>query len=243
MVMRRNREEWKTYGNVFDKHSNGLLFKLASQGHFDELKSAIALGKEANVFTATSGRESERAEHLIVKIYRLENCNFKKMYEYLKHDPRYMHTKPRKRFVVFSWCQREFRNLMLAREAGVRCPTPIIFKDNILIMNLIGDAKQGVAARMLKDQAPEEPAAFAELTLKEVRKLWKHGLVHGDLSSFNILIHNEKPYFIDFSQSSPTNAPNARELLERDLKNIATHFKKLGVEIDIEKQTAHIQKA
>lgn len=239
MAVRRSREEWKIYGNVFDKFTLELLERLAAKGLFDELVSAIALGKEANVFTATPGRRSGRDEQVIIKIYRLENCNFKKMYDYLKHDPRYMHTKPSKRFVVFAWCQREYRNLLLAREA-IRCPTPLGFKENVLVMGLIGDGKRGVAAKQLKDLAPEEPAAFAELVLKDIAALWKEGLVHGDLSSFNILNHQERPVFIDFSQAGPTNAPNAKELLERDLKNVAAFFRKHGVTIDVEKERERI---
>ncbi len=226
MVVRRSREEWKIYGNVFDTFTIDVLRKLEAKGLFERLRSAIALGKEANVFTAEH-RDGAR----IVKIYRLENCNFKKMHEYLQQDPRYMHTKPSKRLVVFAWCQREFRNLLAAREAGVACPTPYAFKENVLVMSLVGDEE---AAPMLKDRAPEEPEAFLERLLADIGKLWRHGLVHGDLSAFNILNHQERPWFIDFSQASPTKAPNARELLERDLQNIASHFRKHGIDVDVE---------
>ncbi|MBR9692762.1 serine protein kinase RIO [Candidatus Woesearchaeota archaeon] len=234
MVVRRSREEWKIYGNVFDKFTIDVLQRLEARGHFDALASGIALGKEANVFTATPAKAGE--DYVIVKIYRLENCNFKKMYEYLKFDPRYMHTKPSKRFVVFAWCQREYRNLLIAREAGLRCPTPLAFKDNVMVMSLIGDGKKGTAAKQLKDTAPKDPEAFSKLLLKDIKKLWKKGLVHGDLSAFNLLLYKEKPVFIDFSQSSPTSAPNAKELLKRDLKNVASYLKRHGVDIDMEKE-------
>jgi RIO kinase 1 len=239
MAVRRSREEWKIRGNVFDQFTNGVLFKLTGQGLFGELRSALALGKEANIFIATPGRGSERQEHVIVKIYRLENANFKKMLDYLRHDPRYMHTKPSRRAIIFAWCQREYRNLMLAREA-IRCPAPLGFKSNVLVMSLIGDATSGEVARQLKDATPEDPKKFSQLILKDVTSLWKAGLVHGDLSAFNILNDNEAPVFIDFSQATPTNAPNGRELLTRDLTNIANHFRKLGVKVDAEKEKAKI---
>ena len=231
MAVRRSREEWKIYGNVFDKFTVNVLRKLEARKLFAELASAIAMGKEANIFTATPRKGKDQ---VIVKIYRLENCNFKKMYDYLKHDPRYMHTKPSKRFVVFAWCQREYRNLLAAKEAGLDCPTPLAFKDNVLVMSLVGE--KGLPAKQLKDLAPNNPERFAKLVLKDVKKLWKKGLVHGDLSSFNILLHKQKPWFIDFSQSSPTNAPNAKELLERDLKNVESYFKKVGVDLDMKKE-------
>ncbi len=241
MGVRKSREEWKIYGNVFDEFTREVIFRLASQGFFDELKSAIALGKEANIFTATAGRQAESAEQVIVKIYRLENCNFKKMYDYLRHDPRYMSTKPSKRAIVFAWCQREYRNLLLAREA-VRVPTPLAFKSNVIVMSLVGDPLTGETAPMLKDQTPENPAVFCQLLLDDIRSLWKAGLVHGDLSAFNVLNDDGKPVMIDFSQSSPTAAPNARALLQRDLENLAAHFKKLGIIIDVEKEMKRIVK-
>ena len=54
MAVNRSREEWKIYGNVFDKFTIELLRKLSAQGYFEELESAIAMGKEANVFLATT---------------------------------------------------------------------------------------------------------------------------------------------------------------------------------------------
>lgn len=240
MVVRRSREEWKIYGNVFDTFTKRVLFSLAQQGVFNELSSPVALGKEANVFSATPGRESDSSDRVIVKIYRLENCNFKKMHEYLRQDPRYMHTKQQKREIVFAWCQREYRNLLLAREA-IRVPLPIAFNKNVLVTSLIGDAKSGTTAPMLKDAPPQDPVRFCREILDNVASLWRAGLVHGDLSAFNILNYDEIPIFIDFSQATKTKAPNAREMLHRDLRNIALFFKKLDVHIDPDKEMVMIE--
>ena len=76
------REKFKTYGNVFDEFTNRNLFKLATQGHFEELESTVSIGKEANIFTA----RTKDGELKIVKIYRLENCDFNKMYDYIKYE-------------------------------------------------------------------------------------------------------------------------------------------------------------
>lgn len=231
MVVRKNREEWKIRDNVFDKFTKELLFKIESQGFFDELGSAIKLGKEANIFTA----RKRDGTWVIVKIYRLQNCNFNKMLEYLRHDPRYMDIRPGKRNMVFKWTEREYRNLLLARE-HIKVPLPMKQAFNIIVMELIGNYDDDVSSQ-LKDDIPQDPDAFATLVLKNIDKLWKKAkLVHGDLSAFNILNHNQKPLFIDFSQSSPTNSPNAKDLLRRDLTNIASFFKKLGVIIDVEKE-------
>ena len=212
-----NKEEWKVYGNVFSKHSKELLFNMTAKGYFDELAGALSVGKEANVFTAVKDDNI-----IVVKIYRLENCNFNKMFDYLSHDPRYMNIKNRSRMIVFAWTQREYRNLMIAREV-IKVPTPIAFKDNILLMEFIGDEN---AAPELKDAKPKNPKKFFEKIIGNMKKLFNHGMIHGDLSAFNILNYCEEPIFIDFSQATMTDASNAKELLRRDIKNICTHFRK-----------------
>lgn len=223
---RKSREEWKIYKNVFDQHTERRIFELTSQKYFKELKVPLALGKEANVFIA----ERHDGSRIIVKIYRLENRNFNAMYYYISADPRFTGMENQKRKIIFSWVQREYRNLLLARE-HIKVPTPIGFRDNILMMEFIGDVDP---APMLKDCVLEKPEEFFKLVIKNMKKLIDAGLVHGDLSDFNILNHNEKPVFIDMSQSTLIKSPGARELLERDLKNVFRAFKKT-VKVDEKK--------
>jgi RIO kinase 1 len=221
---RKGREEWKIYKNVFDEHTNRRIFELASQKYFKELKVPLALGKEANVFIA----ERYDGSKLIVKIYRLENRNFNTMYSYISTDARFAGIENQKRKIIFSWVQREYRNLLLAREK-IKVPTPIGFKDNILMMEYIGDDES--AAPMVKDVYPQNPEAFFKKVISNMKKLIDAGLVHGDLSDFNILNYNEEPIFIDMSQSSLIDSNGARELLERDLKNVFRAFRR-NVKID-----------
>ncbi|MAG38921.1 serine/threonine protein kinase [Candidatus Woesearchaeota archaeon] len=213
--MKKNKDEWKVYKNVFSEFSLRTLFKLSSEGHFEELISPIFIGKEANIFSASSKKGD-----IIIKIYRLENCNFNKMYQYISADPRYKKIKRNRRDIIFNWTQREFKNLMIARET-IRVPTPITFKNNILLMEMIGKP-----APMLKDHKPTNPKKFYEKIIDNMKKLRKKGLIHGDLSEFNILNHEDEPIFIDFSQATLSKAPNAEELDIRDLKNINRFFKK-----------------
>ncbi len=224
---RESREEWKTYKNVFDQSALLILEKLRSQGHFDELKSPIALGKEANIFSAKRGDE-----WLIVKIYRVENCNFNQMYRYIMPDPRFAGLKKRRRLVIFSWVQREYRNLLKAREV-VRVPKPIAVKDNVLLMEFIG--REGVLAPELKDSPPDNPKEFFDKTIKGIKALYDVGLVHADLSEFNILNFEEEPVFIDLSQTTTTEHPQAKEFLRRDVENLVKYFKKQGLKLDAEK--------
>ncbi|MBU1198698.1 MAG: serine protein kinase RIO [Nanoarchaeota archaeon] len=220
---RESREEWKTYKNVFDNFTLLNLHKLSSQDHFEELRSPVALGKEANIFTAVKGKT-----HLIVKIYRLENCNFNKMYEYIAPDPRFAGMKKRKRLVILAWVQREYRNLLKAREV-IRVPTPIAVKDNILLMELIG--RDGPAPP-LKDAVPKNLKKFFEKTISNIKALYDAGMVHADLSEFNILNFEEEPVFIDFSQSTTTQHPEADVFLKRDIHNIVKFFHKKGLKTD-----------
>lgn len=231
-MMRNPKEKFKTYKDVFDEFTLRNLFKL-SKNHFEELKSPISIGKEGNIFTA----ETKDGKKVIVKIYRLETCDFNRMYSYIKYDPRYSGLKKNKRKVIFAWAQREYRNLLKVREIGVRAPTPIVLKDNILVMELIGDA---APSPKLKDAIPKNPNKFYKKIAEYMKKMYKKGYVHADLSEFNILNYNESPVFIDFSQCTPIDAPNAKEFLERDIRNITRFFKKL-IKVDEERLKKHIE--
>lgn len=220
------REKFKTLHNVFDTFTERNIFKLISQGHLDGLESPIFIGKEANIFTALKDKK-----RVILKIYRLQTCDFNRMYDYIKFDPRFPHVRKQRRKTIFAWAQREYRNLMKAREAGVRVPTPITCTYNILVMEYIGDEQP---APKIKDKLPQDSKKFFDEVIEGMRKLYKAGLVHADLSHFNILNHKEKPVFIDMSQATPLEDPNSTEYLERDIKNICTFFKKTGVKAESE---------
>lgn len=220
------REKFKTYGNVFDQFTFRNLFKLSSQGHFDELESPISIGKEANIFTA----KREDGSRVIIKIYRLETCDFNRMYDYLKYDARYTRLKSKRRDIIFAWAQREFRNLHKAREAGVRVPLPITCLYNILVIEYIGD--QGPIPRpapKLKDRRPQDPHQFLDTIITAIQKMYRQEIVHGDLSEFNILNHHETAVIIDMSQGTTIDSGNAHELLIRDIHNVSRFFKKIGI--------------
>jgi RIO kinase 1 len=108
----------------------------------------------------------------------------------------------------------------------------LAFKNNILVLEFIGN--KGEVAPMIKDKKPKDPKRFFELIITNVKKMYQAGLVHADLSAFNILNLNEKPVFIDFSQCSTLKNTRASEFLHRDVKNIVTFFRKLGLKLDEE---------
>lgn len=231
-----SREAFKVKHNVFDEFTNKNLYKLITEGYFEGLESPISIGKESNVFTAAT-KEGER---VVVKIYRLETCDFNRMYDYIKGDPRYLHLKKRKRNVIFAWVQREFRNLMKAREANVSVPVPLTFKDNILVEECVGVGDQ--ISSKLKDDLPKKPNQFFENVLKNMARLHQLGLVHADLSPFNILNRDQNPVFIDFSQATSLEHAMAHDYLQRDVRNICAFFRKLGVNAEEKKTLKHLQK-
>jgi len=231
------KEKFKTMHNVFDEFTNRTIFKLISEGYFEGLESTISPGKEANIFSAKRKDKSR----VMVKIYRLEACDFNHMYDYIKEDPRYTDIKGKKRKVIFFWVQREYRNLLKAREANVNVPTPLTFKNNVLVLEFIG--KEDIIAHRLSVDAPKNPKKFFDKIIENIKKLYKAGLVHADLSAFNILNNDEEPVFIDFSQATTLDSSRAKEFLKRDIKNICTFFRKLGLKPDEAKVLKKIRKS
>ncbi|MBW2969406.1 serine protein kinase RIO [Candidatus Woesearchaeota archaeon] len=218
--MPRQKEEFKTYKDVFDQSTIKTLFKLISEGRFEGLQSPIFMGKEANVFTALT----KNKKTIIVKIYRIQSCDFKKMYNYICTDPRFKGIQHNRMKIVYTWTQREYRNLLKARSAGVKVPTPIAFMKNIIVMESIGNENP---APKIKDKPAKNMKKFFEAVVLNMKKLYqKAGLIHADLSSFNILNHKDKPVFIDFSQATTTKDPNYEEYLDRDIRNTCNFFKK-----------------
>ena len=225
MKKSRPKEEFKTWGDVFDRFTQRTVYKLISQGHFEGLKSPISIGKESNVFSALR----KDGSRVMVKIYRLETCDFNRMYDYIKEDSRFPFLNKGKRKIIFAWVQREYRNILKAREANVSVPTPFTFSNNVLVLEFIGNDE---IAPKLKDAIPKNPKDFFDKIILNMKKLYKAGLVHADLSAFNILNYEEKPIFIDFSQCTTLDSSRAAEYLERDIRNICTFFRKIGLQVD-----------
>jgi len=220
-MAKKTKEEWKTFEGVFDNFTIRTLWQLSSRRFFDGVKSPISIGKEANVFSAEKGKGL-----ICAKIYRLETADFNVMYNYIRNDPRFQGLLRQRRKIIFAWCQREYRNLFKCKQAGISCPKPIVFKNNVLLMEFIGDAEP---APLVRNKPPKAPNKFFKLVLENMKKIHKLKMVHADLSAYKIINHNEKPVFIDFSHSTPLDTPNADELVKRDIKNICVYFKKLGV--------------
>ncbi|WP_370004452.1 serine protein kinase RIO [Methanothermobacter sp. KEPCO 2] len=219
-------EDRRVGSEVFDELTLKTLYKLANSGYLAVLNGAVSTGKEANVFKGITDND----EFVAVKIYRVATSDFKKMQYYIQGDPRFRVRTTNRRQLVQAWVNKEFRNLKRALEAGVRVPEPVVARDNILIMEFIGD--DGEPAPTMREVPPDDPARVLELIVEYMHRLYTGArLVHGDLSFFNILNHSGEPVIIDVSQAMVLDHPLAMELLERDIKNVVRDFKRLGVSV------------
>ncbi len=220
-------EDKRVGSEVFDRITLKTLYKLSNQGYIHLLNGAISTGKEANVFKGAD----ENGNIVAVKIYRVTTSDFKKMQYYIQGDPRFNIRSSNKRQLINNWVLKEFKNLNRASEAGVRVPKPIVAKNNVLVMEFIGD-ENGIPARLMRQSNISNPEYVANKIIDYVKKLYKDAeIVHGDLSGFNILIEDDEPVIIDLSQGMVVDHPMARELLNRDIDNLIKDFKKMGIEI------------
>ncbi len=204
---RKDFRDRKTELEVLDTLTLETLYKLSKQGILKALGGPVSSGKEAVVFHAVGGGGAEG--ELAVKIYKTSTSNFNAMLDYILGDPRFARVKRDRRSVVFAWARKEFKNLKRAFDAGVRVPKPIACEKNVLVMEFVGEGEgagtegageegEAVAAPRLRDVPVEVLerefcGGVEELFLRVVAAVKilyaKAGLVHADLSEFNILLN------------------------------------------------------
>ena len=220
----KDTDQFKVEANVFDDSTYAALYKLVQEGHITALGGPISSGKEAIVFEAYGENDSEIA----IKIYRINTSSFRQMKDYLTGDPRFSGIGSDKRDIVLAWTRKEFANLKRARDGGVRVPDPIAVKLNVLVMELIG--VEGNVAPKLQGIELENPILAYEIIRDFMKKLHISGLVHGDLSEYNILVHDGELCIIDIGQAVTHRHPQASTYLHRDCENISKFFSRNGVE-------------
>lgn len=221
----KDSEDLEVEGNVFDVPTLKALYKLVNDGHIEAIGGPVSTGKEANVFEGLGRGGKEVA----IKIYRITTSNFRKMNDYLEGDPRFKGIKDTKKEIVIAWTKKESANLERASKAGVRVPKPIASERNILVMEFIGN--EGKHAPRLKDVNIENPQTAYEGVSEYMKRLYRSGLIHGDLSEYNILVHEGELVFIDMGQAVTVHHPNSDEFLKRDCENIARFFSSKGVDV------------
>lgn len=217
-------EAKKSFENVFDSRTQRALLKLADRKVLDKLYGTIESGKESVVFLADTPED----ERVIVKIYMTRSGGFRDMENYLRGDQRFRNFKSDRKSIIDEWCKKEYKNLKKAQEI-LRCPEPVAFQKNILVMEFIGEEFSPYPK--LKEVEIENPQTGYKQVIDGVKRLWQdEKLVHGDLSEYNILVETDELVWIDFSQGVHKSHPQAKELLRRDIETVANFFERQGAD-------------
>lgn len=223
------KKVFKTFDKVFDEETLNTIRKIALAGLIDELEFVVSTGKEAYVFRAKDKGGNFRA----VKVYKTLTSDFNNMAKYIEGDKRFKNIPKEKKGIVLEWTKKEFKNLEKLSLAEAKVPYPIGYKNNVLIMEFIGE--KGEASKTLKEAGVKNLGqAYEQIVEFIARSFYISNLVHSDLSEYNILVKNtegkEELIVIDVGQAVLKSHPKAEEFLERDLRNISSYFTKKGLE-------------
>jgi len=204
---------------------------LVEDGLVDEVLSRLMSGKEADVYVVRTGDELRCA-----KVYKeAAQRSFKKAAQYT--EGRKVRNSRRARAMEKGskfgrkeqeqiWQNAEVDALYLLAEAGVRVPEPYGCLDGVLLMELITDAAGDVAPRLGDvTMTDEEAIGHHAFVMQDIVRMLCAGLVHGDLSEFNVLLDEYGPVIIDLPQAVNASANNnAKAMLERDVDNMTQYF-------------------
>jgi RIO kinase 1 len=229
----------KVLDEVFDRRTMAALYKLTSNGIIDTIDFALATGKEGNVFRGTN----HEGEPVVLKIYRINTATFRSIATYIEGDPRFKGLSGNHRKLIYAWCTKEFKNLSRMVEAGVRVPEPIDFHENILLMQYLGTDTTAAPCLRNVELTQDEADEFYKEIVKFIKLMYRKAkLVHGDLSEYNILVHEGVPWIIDCGQATLTEHPNADALLLRDIKNVNRYFRSLDVKVKSDEEIMRLVK-
>jgi RIO kinase 1 len=214
------------------------LQSLIDEGLIDSVVRQLMSGKEATVFVVRCGDETRCA-----KVYKeATHRSFRQAVDYTENrkvkntrQARAMAKGTRfgREAQEAAWQSAEVDALYRLAAAGVRVPKPLNFHDGVLLMELVTDG-HGAAAPRLNDVAftAEQARAHHASLLKEVVRMLCAGVVHGDLSEFNILLAADGPVIIDLPQAIDAAGNNhAPRMLLRDVENLRAFFGRFAPEL------------
>ena len=204
---------------------------LIDEGLIDTVSRQLMSGKEANVYVVRLGTETRCA-----KVYKDATLrSFRQAVDYTENrkvqntrQARAMAKGTRfgKEAAEAAWQSAEVDALYRLAAAGVRVPQPYAFFDGVLLMELVTD-EHGDAAPRLNDIAlsPEAARAHHQALMTQVVRMLCAGIIHGDLSEFNILLAADGPVIIDLPQAVDAAGNNhAKRMLLRDVANLRNYF-------------------
>lgn len=204
---------------------------LVDDGLIDEVLQRLKSGKEADVYTVLSGGNVQCA-----KVYKeASQRSFKQAVQYQEgrkvrnsRNSRAMQkgSKFGRKQQEESWHTAEVEALFRLANAGVRVPQPYLCIDGVLLMELVTDGAGAVAPRLSDVTLTEENAVTDFHTMiRNIVRMLCAGIVHGDLSEFNVLLDAQGPVIIDLPQAVDAAANNhAESMFERDVNNITEYY-------------------
>jgi len=202
---------------------------LVEDGLVDEVILQLMSGKEATVFVVRCGEEMRCA-----KVYKdVNKRSFRQSVDYREgrkvknsRQNRAMQkgTRYGRKAQEESWHSTEVDALHRLTAAGVRVPMPYNFLEGVLLMELVTDEDGNPAPRLNDlDFTPEQARAHHHTLMMQVVRMLCAGVVHGDLSGYNVLVGSAGPVLIDLPQAVDAAGNNhAGSMLERDVANITT---------------------
>jgi RIO kinase 1 len=203
------------------------LAELLDEGVIDDVVRQLKSGKEASVYVVRCGSEMRCA-----KVYKdMAQRSFQRRAQYQEgrrtrgsRDARAMAKSTRygRKEQESAWKNAEVDALYRLVGAGVRVPQPFGFFNGVLIMEMVTDADGGCAPRLGEvDLSPEVARTYHRFLIEQIVRMLCAGLIHGDLSQFNVLVGASGPVIIDLPQAvDAASNNNAFAMLERDVTNI-----------------------
>ena len=211
---------------------------LIDEGLIDTVVRQLMSGKEAKVYVVRSGAETRCAKVYKESIHR----SFRQAVDYTENrtvrnsrQARAMAKGTRfgRQATEAAWQSAEVDALYRLAAAGVRVPTPFNFLDGVLLMELVTD-EHGEAAPRLNDVVlePDQARTLHQTLLRELVRMLRAGVIHGDLSEFNILLAADGPVIIDLPQAVDAAGNNhAKRMLLRDVENLKNFFGRFAPEL------------
>ncbi len=222
---RKEAHQGKVLDEFFDHPTLLAISRLINRGLFDAIDHPISTGKEGGVFRGTKG-----SGFVAIKVYRIGNATFRRFPSYALEELRREVSVRNLRTLIPAWTRREHTILGRLRAAGVRVPEPLGYHRNVLVMEYIG-GREGAAPR-LKDALVEDLSGLYDDLVEQIRRMWEPGgLVHGDLSPYNLLYREGKVVAIDVAQAVSVEHPEAVRLLERDVGHLAGFLVREGLKV------------
>jgi RIO kinase 1 len=139
------------------------------------------------------------------------------------------------------WVDREFEALYTLRDAGLDVPDVYAATGQAVLMEYIGDGSAAAPQLQHATIDNEDARVMWERLLWNIEEMLRLNTVHGDLSAYNVLAWKGRPVIIDYPQAVDVRfSPAARDLLERDIRNLGKYFERHGIEVDSERLASRL---